>query len=89
MASGDQTIQRLLKIVLTGGPCGGKTTALAQLRERFAALGVTVFTVPALATLLIQGRINRRALDQQRLFHFQENLLRAQMALEDFALEGM
>ena len=41
----------LHRIALTGGPCGGKTTALTRLRDRFQSLGWRVFLVPETATL--------------------------------------
>ena len=34
------------KIVLTGGPCAGKTTALVKIVEYFSGMGYKVFTVP-------------------------------------------
>lgn len=34
------------KIVLTGGPCAGKTTALVKVIEHFSSLGYKVFTIP-------------------------------------------
>jgi hypothetical protein len=37
--SGSDGQPKLLKIVLTGGPCGGKTTALARLSEFFRTHG--------------------------------------------------
>eukprot|EP01062_Namystynia_karyoxenos_P058638 TRINITY_DN50159_c0_g1_i1.p1 TRINITY_DN50159_c0_g1~~TRINITY_DN50159_c0_g1_i1.p1 ORF type:complete len:520 (+),score=193.58 TRINITY_DN50159_c0_g1_i1:151-1560(+) len=39
------------RIVLTGGPCGGKTTALSTIAERLRSLSLQVFTVPENATL--------------------------------------
>jgi len=40
------------KIVLTGGPCGGKTTALARLSTYIQERGFEVFTVPEAFTIL-------------------------------------
>lgn len=40
----------ITKIVVTGGPCGGKTTALASIRQAFSRLGYRVITVPEPAT---------------------------------------
>ena len=45
----------LYKICLTGGPCGGKTTALAQLTERLTERGYKVFVVPETPTLTMEG----------------------------------
>jgi len=47
---GDSPIYR---IVLTGGPCGGKSTAMAHISDRLASLGFRVYRVPEAATLLI------------------------------------
>lgn len=40
------------KLVLTGGPCSGKTTVIAALREEF---GSRLVFVPEAATLLLEG----------------------------------
>jgi len=45
------------KLCLTGGPCAGKTTALAYLRERLADRGFTPLVVPEAATLLMNGNV--------------------------------
>lgn len=44
-------------IVLTGGPCGGKTTMLALIPQYLGNLGYKVFLVPEAATALINGGI--------------------------------
>src|SRR4051812_30728306 len=71
------------RIVLTGGPCGGKTTALAHLSERLQALGFRVFLSPEVATLLITGGASPRGQTPALALRFQENLLRLMMATED------
>ena len=44
------------KIVLTGGPCAGKTTALSYVPEKLRNLGYGVITVPEAATeLMLNG----------------------------------
>lgn len=45
----------LYRVVLTGGPCGGKTTALSEIKARLDALGFLVLCVPEAATLLFSG----------------------------------
>ena len=45
------------KIVITGGPCGGKTTALSRIQRDLSHLGYTVLTVPETATSLISGGV--------------------------------
>jgi len=45
----------LHKFVLTGGPCGGKTTTMSALSERLSAHGYRVYVVPEAATLLFMN----------------------------------
>lgn len=45
------------KIVITGGPCGGKTTALSRIQRDLSHLGYTVLIVPETATALIAGGV--------------------------------
>jgi CYTH domain-containing protein/predicted ATPase len=71
------------RIVLTGGPCGGKTTALSHLSERLRSLGLRVFLVPEIATLLITGGATPRGDSPDQALRFQENLLGLMMAAED------
>ncbi len=44
---------KMHKIVITGGPCGGKTTALSWLQNAFTLRGYKVIIVPETATELI------------------------------------
>ena len=45
------------KIVITGGPCGGKTTALTRIQTALSHQGYTVLVVPETATALISGGV--------------------------------
>lgn len=45
------------KIVITGGPCAGKTTGLNWIQNAFTARGFTVLIVPETATELISGGV--------------------------------
>ncbi|MCR5322664.1 MAG: AAA family ATPase [Lachnospiraceae bacterium] len=47
----------ITKIVITGGPCAGKTTALSWLQNSFTTLGYKVLFVPETATELISGGV--------------------------------
>ena len=47
----------ITKIVITGGPCGGKTTALTRIQTALTHLGYTVLVVPETATALISGGV--------------------------------
>ena len=48
---------QISKIVLTGGPCAGKSTAMSRIQEEFGELGYTVLFVPETATELITGGV--------------------------------
>ena len=45
------------KIVITGGPCAGKTTGLSLIQEAFSLRGYRVLFVPETATELITGGV--------------------------------
>jgi len=47
----------ITKIVITGGPCGGKSTAMSWIQNRFSELGYTVLFVPETATELISSGV--------------------------------
>ena len=47
----------LIKIVITGGPCAGKSTGLERIRREFGSCGWTVLFVPETATELIGGGV--------------------------------
>ena len=48
---------KISKIVLTGGPCAGKTTALTWINNYFSKRGYTVLFVPETATELITNGV--------------------------------
>lgn len=45
------------KIVITGGPCAGKSTAMSWIQNAFTQMGYTVLFVPETATELITGGV--------------------------------
>jgi CYTH domain-containing protein/thymidylate kinase len=47
----------MTKIVLTGGPCAGKTTAMSWIQRHFTKMGYTVLFIPETATELITGGV--------------------------------
>lgn len=71
------------KIVLTGGPCGGKTSALNKITEHFTALGYKVFCVPEVPTMVTQSGWNY--MTDNKAFYYEGELiiLELQLALED------
>lgn len=48
---------KISKIVITGGPCGGKSTAMSWIQNAFTQMGYTVLFVPETATELISGGV--------------------------------
>lgn len=47
----------ITKIVITGGPCAGKSTAMSRIQEEFEQMNYTVLFVPETATELITGGV--------------------------------
>ena len=45
------------KIVVTGGPCAGKSTAMSRIQSELTQLGYTVLFIPETATELITGGV--------------------------------
>jgi predicted ATPase/CYTH domain-containing protein len=77
---GDPPIYR---IVLTGGPCGGKSTALAHISDRLQSLGFRVYRVPEAATMLITGGLSPWLMPEAERISFEGNLVKTKIALED------
>lgn len=50
-------MQKITKIVLTGGPCAGKSTAMSWIQNAFIERGYKVLFVPETATELISGGV--------------------------------
>jgi len=79
--------KRVYKIVLTGGPCGGKTTGQSRLCTFFENLGWKVFRVPETASVLLSGGIKFSDLSADEAFKFQENLLKTMLQIENTFFE--
>ena len=45
----------ITKIVFTGGPCAGKTTAITTIAERLWENGFIVFIVPEAASMIFRS----------------------------------
>lgn len=71
------------KIVLTGGPCAGKTTALVKVIEHFTSLGFKVFTIPEVPTLFSQAGMDYVTKNRRYLYEGEKAILRTQLQLED------
>lgn len=72
-----------IKIVLTGGPCAGKTTALVRINDHFTQLGYKVFTIPEVPTMVSQAGWSYLTDNHQFLYEGEKTILQTQIALED------
>ena len=72
-----------IKIVLTGGPCAGKTTALVRIIEHFSSLGYKVFTIPEVPTLFTQAGMDYLTKNKDLFYEGEKATLEIQLALED------
>lgn len=72
--------KEVTKIVITGGPCAGKSTALSWIREEFTKKGYAVVFVPESATELILAGITRSRLQSD--LEFQLAILKNQLEKE-------
>ena len=75
--------ENVKRIVLTGGPCAGKTTALVQVIEHFSSLGYKVFTIPEVPTLFSQAGMNYLTDNKDLFYQGEKATLEIQLALED------
>jgi len=76
------------RIVLTGGPCSGKSTALSQIADHFRSLpNWNVYMVPEAATVLFQGGVAWDEMNDDQKYSFQLNIFRTMMTLEDTFVE--
>ena len=71
------------KIVLTGGPCAGKTTALVKVIEHFTSLGYKVFTIPEVPTMFTQSGMNYLTKNEKFFFEREKATFLTQIGLED------
>lgn len=76
--SRDKTIT---KIVITGGPCAGKSTAMTWIQKAFSKMGYTVLFIPETATELINGGVAPWTCKTNE--DFQNFLLRLQIQKEN------
>lgn len=82
---------KITKIVLTGGPCAGKTSSLPKIREELVKLGLQVFVLPEVATLLHSSGVpffkyvngQRVFLNEDETIDLNVGIIKIMMALED------
>ena len=71
-----------IKAVLTGGPCGGKSSAIPFLTKKLEDEGYSVFAVPEVATLLAEGGAHHKNF-RQCMELFEIEIVSLQIALEN------
>ena len=50
--------KNIYTICITGGPCAGKTTVMAELSQKLTSRGFDVFIVAEAATMMFKGGCN-------------------------------
>lgn len=78
------------KIVITGGPCGGKSTAMSYIQNEFTKRGYVVLIIPETATELVLAGISPNRFDN--MGGFEDCILSLQLAKEmivEKAIEDM
>lgn len=75
------------KIVLTGGPCAGKTTAIQAIEKEFMEKGYKILIVPEAATILINSGIRPFGKDKIDTVEFQKQVITLQLTLESLAMQ--
>ncbi len=76
-------MEKIINVVLTGGPCAGKTTALAKIIQYFTYRGYAVYAQPEAATLFNQAGVNFLTKDKLLFFESEKQLLSFQLHTED------
>lgn len=74
---------KVYKVVLTGGPCGGKTTGQSRLSSFFESIGWQVYRSPETAFVLMSGGVKFTNLSRDQAYRFQENLLKTMVQIEN------
>ena len=76
-------MNKITRIVLTGGPCAGKTSALELIVEHFSRKGYKVFTIPEMPTLFTQSGMNYLTKNKDFFYEGEKATLEMQLAFEE------
>lgn len=76
-------IMSIKRIVLTGGPCAGKTTALSRIIAHFSARGYKVLTVPEVPTMVTLAGWDYMTDNHAFYYEGEKVILELQLALEE------
>merc|ERR1711865_1041740 len=80
------------KVVLTGGPCGDKSSAQESMKKALTDIGWDCYFVPEVPTILIVGGCLPQLItsveasfagDNSKLVHFESNLIKLQFQIEN------
>lgn len=78
--------KKIVTVVLTGGPCGGKTSSLQRLKDIFTNIGWNVYVVPEIPTIFILGGASYpgdHPSQKVKLLAFEKSIMQTQLQLED------
>ena len=75
--------KKVFKFVLTGGPCGGKSTALSAITQMFSSRGYTVLVVAESATELILSGVHPWTPERKHIMAFEYAITAKQILKED------
>ncbi|GAD06216.1 ATPase AAA [Porphyromonas crevioricanis] len=75
--------KNITRIVMTGGPCAGKTTAMVKIIERFTDMGYLVYALPETPTLFNAASVNFSTSDKQYFYNIEKAVLKFQIQMED------
>ena len=73
------------KIVITGGPCAGKTTCLVKLEEELTKMGYRVVFLNESATELIMNNLSSK--NYGSYYEFEKNVLKLQIEKEKLYMQ--
>jgi len=73
----------ITKIVLTGGPCAGKTTTNERVEEVFSKLGYAVYTLPEAPTLFIKAGAEFLTEDRNLYYEIHKNMMLFLLQMEE------
>jgi hypothetical protein len=80
--------RKITRVVMTGGPCGGKSSCLTFIENHLQELGYTVYMVPEASTLLkISGCGFPVSASREIQLAWEESKMRLQIALEDLFVQ--
>ena len=74
---------KVYRVVLTGGPCGGKSSALKDFTKKLNEHGYDVYTAPEVPTIMINGGCQYPGMEgKEELDAFETALLKLQLQME-------